>query len=685
MFSSVPMTQINVASPVSKLDDVLSVMEKLGCIHIQPYTQFEDGVGIGQARSGEEAQRNSSLLAKARSLSGQLKVSNEGGSMSSSQVEKLLSSGFEDSMDSASSLQGEILTLENDIRIKTEELEVLEILAPLNLPLDLLTGSKSMEVYVAQTNKSSKILDKLSDSKDDIIAQSASNVIAIACSPSVSTDVQVVLAEMGARVIQIPSGEGSPRKISAEFSKQLSQLEADLAAAQEKLEQWASTNGRNLLCAEEYLSRKVEIDLAPTSIAVSKKAFAIDAWTPSSKAGEVKSQLEKVAPYVELSEYVDDHHHDEHHDDEHHHEAATPPTEYDNPGFAKPFELMVDLVGRPAYGKFDPTLLMMFTFPMMFGLILGDFGFGAIIALIALFLKSRAVDPAIKNGMNIMLWMGIWCMIWGFIFAEGFGFVWDNTTDYMTNSPLAFFYDMLPKYDAMPPFITETLAMTHLALPWHRASAGHGLEEYVLISVYLGAIHLMLGFIIGFFSVMKAHGIVAAFFEKGSWILILIGGFMHARGNLRAEWGLFEGTPWAIMLIIGVLCLIVGLAIFEKFGWAGGIIMGPIETFGLLANTLSYLRIMGVGVAGVKIAEVSITMGWVSMTNGFEAGGIGYLTGILSFLLFLGIQAFALALGVLSPSIHAARLHFVEWMGKFYDGSGTAFRPLGGKSLHVEG
>ena len=44
-----------------------------------------------------------------------------------------------------------------------------------------------------------------------------------------------------------------------------------------------------------------------------------------------------------------------------------------------------------------------------------------------------------------------------------------------------------------------------------------------------------------------------------------------------------------------------------------------------------------------------------------------------------------LALGVLSPSIHAARLHFVEWMGKFYDGSGTAFKPLGGKSLHVEG
>ena len=56
-----------------------------------------------------------------------------------------------------------------------------------------------------------------------------------------------------------------------------------------------------------------------------------------------------------------------------------------------------------------------------------------------------------------------------------------------------------------------------------------------------------------------------------------------------------------------------------------------------------------------------------------------------AFLLFLGIQAFALALGLLSPSIHAARLHFVEWMGKFHNGTGVPFRPLGGRAIHVEG
>jgi V/A-type H+-transporting ATPase subunit I len=169
--------------------------------------------------------------------------------------------------------------------------------------------------------------------------------------------------------------------------------------------------------------------------------------------------------------------------------------------------------------------------------------------------------------------------------------------------------------------------------------------------------------------------------------MILVGGFMVCRNFVMGYNELFEVQPlWNLLLIGGICCLIVGLAVYEGFGWAGGIIMGPIETFGLLANTLSYLRIMAVGVAGVKIAEVSIILGWENILAGLETGGAsGYLTAALCLVIFLFVQVFALALGILSPTIHAARLHFVEWMGKFYDGSGRAFAPLGGRSLHVEG
>ena len=111
--------------------------------------------------------------------------------------------------------------------------------------------------------------------------------------------------------------------------------------------------------------------------------------------------------------------------------------------------------------------------------------------------------------------------------------------------------------------------------------------------------------------------------------------------------------------------------------------MGPIETFGLLANTLSYLRVMAVGVAGVKIAEIGNEMGFHGMADAVSSGD--YLVAVLCFLIWIGVQVFALALGLLSPSIHAVRLHFVEWMGKFYDGSGQEFAPIGGRPLHVEG
>ena len=121
-------------------------------------------------------------------------------------------------------------------------------------------------------------------------------------------------------------------------------------------------------------------------------------------------------------------------------------------------------------------------------------------------------------------------------------------------------------------------------------------------------------------------------------IIILAAGTLHIYGFLTTDQGVFDATPYALATLAGVGCLIIGLAVFEKFGWAGGFIMGPIETFGLLANTLSYLRVMGVGVAGVKIAEVSITMGWDLMWSG---GGVVSI--VLGLVLFVFIQAFALA------------------------------------------
>ena len=41
--------RLTVAAPLDDMDDVLAACDALGCVHVQPYEQFEEGIGVGQA------------------------------------------------------------------------------------------------------------------------------------------------------------------------------------------------------------------------------------------------------------------------------------------------------------------------------------------------------------------------------------------------------------------------------------------------------------------------------------------------------------------------------------------------------------------------------------------------------------------------------------------------------------
>ena len=675
------MSRLTLAAPVDAMHDIVRKCSDLGCVHIEDYTQFEEGIGVGRAIQSEDADMISALLLKVRAVRSAVGVHNSKGSVTSSSAKKL-AEAMSSKVDAALENIEAIREAESDIASLNDQLRVFERLEPLNISLDLLSGYQGVEIYVAETPNSSKAHKAFADMASRIEYLCPAGLVAVACAPSDAAAVQIALAELNAKAIQLPSGKGTPSQRVAETKEAISNAESSAESNQKALDSWAEENGSDLVIIEEYLRREDSIYTSPTSLAVSNQAFALDAWVPTENAEKARNSLKGIVSHIEIEAHVDDHHgHDDH--DSHHHEPE-PPVAYKNASPAEPFELVVDLVGRPKYGTFDPTTFIMITLPLIYGLILGDFGYGFVIVLLALWLRSMpfAKEPMGKNATTVLMSMGLWCMFWGFLFAEGFGFVWDGTGHVMGNaSPLIGFYDWTYDNIHFPAFVADTLGMSHTHIPFHRASSA--LTDYVLLSVYIGALHLFIGFIIGFFNVMKAHGIVAAFFEKGSWMMILLGGFFHIYGYMNKDNEVLAATVPAMIMLAGVGLLIIALAIFEGFGWAGGVIMGPIETFGLLANTLSYLRIMAVGVAGVKIAEIGNDMGFASMTDAIAAGD--YVMVPLFFLLWIGVQVFAIALGLLSPSIHAARLHFVEWMGKFYDGSGRAYSPLGGQPLHVEG
>ncbi|MDA1129928.1 MAG: V-type ATP synthase subunit I [archaeon] len=679
MFVTVDMSRLTVAAPVDKMEQILRICSDMGCVHIEEYGNFEDGIGVGQAIDSTDANSVSTLLTKVRGANAHYSPDNIKGPKSVSEIQKMINSGFEEIVDHGLAFADAVRDAEAEIDSKGDQLAVLRRIEPLNIPLDLLTSTGRLEVYVSESAKSKTLYNTIiQEMGKDVEVHAESNVIAIACLSKHATDVQLILNSQSARAIQVPSGVGSPSEVISSLTKDIDKLMITVKENSALGGAWVATHGRDLVIMEEYLTREDAIFTAPTLCAVSKQAFAIDAWVPTENASEVKSALSSFASHVEVEEHVDDHHHAE--DEGHHH--SSPPIALDNGVISEPFEMLVDLVGRPKYGTFDPTVMMMMTFPLIYGMILGDWGYGLIILMLAKWLGSKpfAVDPIAKSGITILTWMGAWCIIWGIIFAEGFGFIWDGSAGASgpTIGIIAEFYTWTYNTFHVPETVGILTGLTGLHMPFHRAVDGYGLQEYLLLSIYIGVLHLFSGFIIGLVNVYKAHGFAAAYFEKGSWILILIGGFMQCRNMVSGYNELFEFQIWTALLLIGIVSLIIGLAIFEKFGWIGGLIMGPIETFGLLANTLSYLRIMAVGVAGVKIAELSITMGWDLMWSG------DIISFIIGLILFTFIQIFALALGLLSPSIHAIRLHFVEWMGKFYDGSGVIFNPLGGRTLHAE-
>ena len=119
--------------------------------------------------------------------------------------------------------------------------------------------------------------------------------------------------------------------------------------------------------------------------------------------------------------------------------------------------------------------------------------------------------------------------------------------------------------------------------------------------------------------------------------------------------------------LIGLILLIVGLILAVIGDGFTAIVEVPTM---LLSNTLSYTRLFAVGASSAGIAYAFNTMG----VQQFNAGGTGIIFCVI--ILFIG-HFINILLGLIGPSLHSLRLHYVEFFIKFYEGGGNRFMPFG--------
>lgn len=300
------------------------------------------------------------------------------------------------------------------------------------------------------------------------------------------------------------------------------------------------------------------------------------------------------------------------------------PTYYDNPFFVKPFEFLMGLVRPPKYLEIDPSPLVAIFYPLFFGIMVGDIGYGLLILALSLGVYKKAGKTSwLRDLSRIMAICAIPSILFGFVFGEFFG----NLGEEMgLLHPLSIFGISLNRAEAIIPMLLLTIA--------------------------IGVFHVFLGLGLGLVNAVAA-GSRKHIAEKAGMLGVLTGIILLI--------GCVAGVLPQVLLYPSIILL---MASFPAILYGGGI-FGTIEIISTMGNILSYARLMAIGLASVILALVA--------NEFYGATGI-VVIGIIS---AVSLHALNLVLAMFSPSIHSLRLHMVEFFSKFYEGGGEKFKPFG--------
>ncbi|MCU7816164.1 MAG: V-type ATP synthase subunit I [Candidatus Thiodiazotropha sp. (ex Rostrolucina anterorostrata)] len=289
----------------------------------------------------------------------------------------------------------------------------------------------------------------------------------------------------------------------------------------------------------------------------------------------------------------------------------------------KPFSALVMQYGVPRYGEVNPTQLFALTYILMFGMMFGDVGHGAVILGTAL-LMHRKLGSFTAFGITA----GLSSILFGFLYGSIFGF--EHILHALWIAPL-----------------TDPLYMLTVALLL-------GIGFIILVTLLNIANHLSQGDRIG-----------ALFGDNGLLSLLLYTGLLGSGYSFYASGSV--GAFWATLAILTLMGIFAHKLIEQEASIGERILVAFIETFetitGYASNTLSFLR-----VAAFSLNHVALAIAVFTLAN--MMGDTGHWITVI-----LG-NVFILVLEGLIVAIQVLRLEFYEGFSRFYSGDGRAFKPL---------
>lgn len=393
----------------------------------------------------------------------------------------------------------------------------------------------------------------------------------------------------------------------------------------------------SLVLARQYLRWLHDKQAVREAMQRTRSTVIVMGWLPKNRLQVLESKLERTLPQSALLKIKPD-------------EDEESPILLNNPVFLKPFESVTTLYGLPQSSEMDPTPMLSLFFILFFGLCLTDAGYGLVLAIVmGLFIWKKKLS--IEEGR---LW---WLLLIGGIVT------------FFVSIPFGGWFGLTP--DKVPAIFTvdtngDGIADLFKGQIWNLGET-KGITFLQNLSIALGLIHLSVGIFLAGISKWISGQKAAAFWVDWTTLILFvtIGAYFFVP---------LEMQPFALYGIYAALALVIwgkgyGSSFFMRpiFGLLGILNLA----MGMLSNTLSYLRLLALGlVTGALALAVNLV--------GEQIGGLLpiYLAiPVMVIIYFLG-HLVNIALNTLGAFIHSGRLQFVEFFSQFFEGGGRPFQPF---------
>ena len=595
-------------------ENVVKELHSLKILHIVEHSKNELA-DIGKPL--EIAAKLSEILVKIRALMAALNIKKEGTKFELKRGTAEIEATTKKLNEEVSLNIEELKRIDEQLTKNQAAKQELEILKDINISLENFTSYKSLVYFTGYINK-----DNIQTLKEDLSKVTNKfmlfdSVIKNKCFIVLFIDIKNkeqannILQKNGFAPLNfanIVNFKGNAASNLKKLEEEIIKLQHKKEIIKENLKKIADEYKGFLIAADEFLDEQLEKAEAPLKFASTSSSFLIKGWIPTEDLSKSIERLNKAAKnkiFVHFEPAKKD---------------DKVPVKLKNPKYAKAFEFFIDLYSMPIYNEIDPTFFIFLTFPIFFGIMLGDIGYGLVSLIFFWILKKKM--PKAKNFFNILLLASFVSVLFGAFYGEFFG----------------------------------EEKILEFELP-HLLSRVHDMFTLLYIVIAIGVVHVNIGLIIGFINEFKSHGLMKAIYEKASWFILQAGVALLALSY-------FDKIPIPPLIGAGFL----GLSILMLFKGEG--VKGIIELPSILTNIMSYARLMAIGLSSVELAIVINE----SSKEFFHKGGFFVLIGVL--ILIIG-HVINIMLGLLGSFLHSLRLHYVEFFSKFFHGGAKKYQPFG--------